>query len=670
MRKIVLFLLLAGVVHAQCQVHYTADGHFIKSYKFQLPKESVKNSRVAGILSLEFGDSGYREVYLKLGWKNKSINLTEGYFSRNQRLDIPLVFSAPSQPGEYPIVVRVTSGECPEGETAYFIAHLKVKEGTPEPFLELFLPKRDVYSLGEKVRIAGRYYPEDASVEIRLNGSLVARNMPTEIPLNRSGTYTLQITAFYAGKNSTITKKIFVLDKKAELPSLILQIPGISYAQSNGSLIGVLRNKNLEIFNFKGEKILEFSKVDAFYLDDRIYLLNGKNLSIYQKGRLSASVLPFKASNIHAHRGDFIAYSGDTLYYSTGGWNLSLPKIEKAILTEDRIYALANGTLVEISLEGKILSNISKVKDFCYADAIYILKNNTLVAKGWKYAFDENISSIYCTDEKILVAGKNTVYVFRGKKPSGVFLSQEPLLGLSYDIFYTSNYIGVIKPVKKPVFSKDKLRYLYALVAFVIVIALYASLKKRKKAPPKVEKKPQKRSVVRVDTYLKSRMEELLRKSRSTLGNLPQGCLTNYIGGVIENLIELGRELSRRGHPSGEIYSALEEAVGGLLDMFTDWKILALAEASSENCEPKKPRLEELILHIKGLSGELERVDSEINQAVDKMSIYPLAKMWKIAEKLATLNTESSKVFAVYLLRCIEEMISREEISSNLRELV
>ncbi|WP_456474000.1 outer membrane protein assembly factor BamB family protein [Candidatus Pyrohabitans sp.] len=132
------------------------------------------------------------------------------------------------------------------------------------------------------------------------------------------------------------------------------------------------------------------------------------------------------------------------------------------------------------------------------------------------------------------------------------------------------------------------------------------------------------------------------------------------------------------------LLTAAEETVPLICEAMQDWKNIALYRSSGKpgpaNCRAPEFSLEEALsmllegLPEEGIEEEIFQTDRRITSMIREVSTYPPASLWQISKKLfergkRSPSPEAQAFFLLsrYLLTCVEDMLSNEEVLSRLR---
>ena len=198
--------------------------------------------------------------------------------------------------------------------------------------------------------------------------------------------------------------------------------------------------------------------------------------------------------------------------------------------------------------------------------------------------------------------------------------------------------------------------------------------------------------VHRLDREEEERLEEL----RSALdeayeriaGHDP--CLPAYFRSIGYAIVEgtgalaITSELRKSPAHVSALLTAAGEAVPLICEAMQDWKNIALYRTPGKHrpkgCGAPEFSLEEaLTMLLEGLpeevvEEEIFQMDRRITAMIGEVSIYPPASLWQISKKLfergkRSPSPEAQAFFLLsrYLLSCVEDMLSNEDVLSRLR---
>ncbi len=204
------------------------------------------------------------------------------------------------------------------------------------------------------------------------------------------------------------------------------------------------------------------------------------------------------------------------------------------------------------------------------------------------------------------------------------------------------------------------------------------------------------------EARLKTALEEV-RGRYETVAHLDT-CLPGYLRSVAESIVDFVETssdiLGEYGEETMEnLVSTAESVCEGLGEVILDWRNVRLYEVGGKaegECHARPLREVEKLdkavsdpgkfidIHLPSLRRRLELLDREITGLIGRLTITPLAGVWKIAEGLIVdaqgamgerdegkkkLKAKASLelVFAGYLLACAEDMLKKEDILERLR---
>ncbi len=405
----VLILYFIPAVFALCprDVYYATPGKSLdvitlSAFDLNTAAKGVQGSikvapmqRITGKLAWEFGPLAEGDVRVNLfgNWSTREIaKLYSGRAVPNQSVGVEFSLFAPSQPGSYALIAvfafdtsfaadREASNLCSAQRcsslgrcaVAYAYASIEVLNTTPALYVEITSPSaEEAFSVGDVVEINATVVPDNASVTLYINNSLVSEALPYN--WNTSGMppgeYPVLVNASFENRSVTAIMKVKLVNYSiAELAHYEILPPRqpVQVHTTKQSIIAIAGNE-VYVLKHSGDMLgsIKTGAKPLISTSGEHFVLADRNLVSFYRGmtKLWNTSIDANAELIASSARGVGVVAGNKLYlFNNGGallWSKQLDfKASGLVMSNDSIGMIGNHTVYLLSYDGTVTWNKS-----------------------------------------------------------------------------------------------------------------------------------------------------------------------------------------------------------------------------------------------------------------------------------------------------------------------